>query len=61
MSDFIEMGTTNKNFNETEALNLYYNQQQDLIYEKLIFHVNFKDSNIAQDALNNSLLMELRD
>ena len=61
LSDFIEMGTTNKNFNETEALNLYYNQQQDLIYEKLIFHVNFKDSNIAQDALNNSLLMELRD
>lgn len=35
LSDFIEMGTTNKNFNETEALNLYYNQQQDLIYENL--------------------------
>lgn len=61
LSDFIEMGTTNKYFNESEALNLYYNQQQDLIYEKLIFHVNFKESNITQDAINNSLLIELRD
>ena len=40
--------------------NLYYNTDQNLIYENFIFHVNFGDSELNQNIDQNSLLMELR-
>lgn len=61
LSDFIAMGSTNQKFDETIALNKYYNQEQNLIYENYIFHIGFADSNLSQDINGNSLLIELRD
>ena len=61
LADFIAMGSNNNNFNESEMFNLYYNTEQDLIYENFIFHVNFGDSELDENIAQNSLLMELRD
>lgn len=61
LSDFIAMGSSDNKFEETEANELYYNTEKDLIYENFIFHINFADSSIENDIQNNSLLMELRD
>ena len=61
LSDFIAMGSEDEKFNKEEASNNYYLQNQNLIYENFIFHINFADSNVTQDIKNNSLLMELRD
>ena len=61
LSDFIAMGSSDNKFEETEAHELYYNTEKDLIYENFIFHINFADSSIENDIQNNSLLMELRD
>ena len=61
LSDFVAMGSTNEMFDEEEAANNYYNQEQNLIYENYIFHINFAKSNLQQDINGNSLLMELRD
>lgn len=61
LSDFIAMGSSDNKFEETEANELYYNTEKDLIYENFIFHINFVDSSIENDIQNNSLLMELRD
>lgn len=59
--DFIAMGSTNGKYDEQEASSLYYNSEQDLIYENFIFHINFADTNIKDNVEANSLLMELRD
>ena len=61
LSDFTAMGSTNGEFNETEASNLYYNSEMDLIYENFIFHINFADANVGSNIEGNSVLMELRD
>ena len=61
LSDFIEMGSSDSLFDETEAANTYYNIDKNLIYENYIFHINFADSEITNDIQDNSLLMELRD
>lgn len=61
LSDFVEMGSTNKRYNKEESNLLYYNKEQDLIYENFIFHVDFSGTNIQSDILNNTLLMELQD
>ena len=61
LSDFIEMGTTNKMYNEAIAALQYVRTAQDLVYENFIFHTSFEDANINTDSIKNSLWMELRD
>ena len=61
LEDFIAMGSTNGEFDESNATNLYYNSNMDIIYENFIFHINFADTNLNSDIEGNSLLMELRD
>lgn len=61
LSDFIAMGSNDKKFDEQSVCDTYYNQEQDLIYENFIFHINFADATIQNNISNNSLLMELRD
>ena len=60
IEDFIEMGSSNSLLDETELFNRCYDKKQDLLYENYIFHVNFADSDISEDIVENSLLMELR-
>lgn len=60
LSDFIAMGSDNDKFNESEMFNQYYNSEENLIYENFIFHISFADSNITENIIDNSLLMELR-
>lgn len=60
-SDFIAMGSTNQHFDETNMLEKYYNETQDILYENYIFHIDFEETNITQDILRNTLLIELRD
>ena len=59
--DFIEMGTQNARYNESEACNLYYNSEQNLVYENFIFHIDLSETNLENDAIDNSLLIELQD
>lgn len=61
LSDFIAMGSNDDKFDEGEMFNQYYNTDQDLLYENFIFQVNFADSNMTENIIDNSLLMELRD
>lgn len=61
LDEFIEMGSTNAFYEESNAYNLYYNNSQNLIYENFIFHVDFRESNITESNIKNSLLMELQD
>lgn len=61
LANFIAMGSEDDKFNEDDMYNLYYNTEQDLMYENFIFHVTFSDSNLSEDIEDNSLLMELRD
>ena len=60
LSDFIAMGSNDNNFNEDEMFSQYYNEEEDILYENFIFHVNFADSNITENIIENSLLIELR-
>lgn len=60
-SDFVVMGSDSSYYNEKENSNVYYNQEQDLVYENFIFHIDFGENNIASDLYQNSLLMELQD
>ena len=61
VSDFIEMGSDNRPFDEVAAINLYNNTAQDLVYESFLFHVDFKECDIQTDIEDNLLLMELQD
>lgn len=61
LSDFIAMGSNDNKFNENAMFANYYNSNEDLIYENFIFHVNFAESGITENIVDNSLLMELRD
>lgn len=61
LSDFVVMGSNDSKFDEEEAVNLYHDEQQNMVFEEFIFHVNFADSSMDEDVKNNSLLMELRD
>ena len=60
LEDFIIMGSENGQYNEIEESKNYYLQDQNTYYENFIFHVSFADTNIEQNVVNNSLLMELR-
>lgn len=59
-SDFVMMGSGQGSFDELTANQLYRNLEQDSIYENFIFHVNFADTNIQQNIINNSILVELK-
>lgn len=61
LSDFIAMGSTNEHFDESQALENYYNSEQDILYENFVFHIKFSEAEIDHDIENNSLLIELRD
>lgn len=39
----------------------YYNTTQDLVYENFIFRVDFGQTSIANDAIDNTLFIELQD
>lgn len=58
--DFIEMGTQNAQYNEIEACDLYYKTEQDLVYENFIMHVDVREAELTENALDNSLLIELQ-
>jgi len=61
ISDFVEMGSDNRPFDEEAASNIYHDTSQDLVYESFLFHLDFKECNIQQDMSDNTLLMELQD
>lgn len=61
LSKFILEGTTNVYYDEPTQCMTYYNQEQNLVYENFIFHINFRENIIVEDAVSNSLLMELQD
>lgn len=62
LSKFIAMGSTStdNNYNEEENMNIYYDDSMGIIEEEFIFIVDFADTSIDSDKLNNSLLIELR-
>ena len=60
LSDFIVMGSIDEKFDEAEASQNYYLEDQNLTYENFIFHISFADTNMQEDIKNNSILMELR-
>ena len=60
LSDFIAIGSNNMEFNESEMFNNYYNEEENLVYENFIFHINFSDATLSENIIENSLLMELR-
>ena len=61
LTDFIKMGSTDEKYNPNDYYDSYYVADKDLIYESYIFQVNFSESNINTDILDNTLLMELHD
>lgn len=61
LSDFIAMGSDGSNFNEESACDSYYTENQDLIYENYIFHIDFSENIIPEEKTSNSLLIEMRD
>ncbi|MBQ9853983.1 MAG: hypothetical protein IJO57_03000 [Bacilli bacterium] len=60
LSDFIKMGSTSpgNNYDDEIANSLYY--KEGMALEEFIFIVDFKDSGITTDILNNKLLIELK-
>lgn len=60
LSDFISMGSEDAKFKESEMFDKYYKKDENLIYENFIFHVNLENTNITENIIDNSLLMELR-
>lgn len=61
LKDFTEMGTKNSKYDEVAACSLYYNTAQNLIYENFIFHIDVSEANFTENAIDNSLLIELQD
>lgn len=61
LEDFLVMGSDATYYDEQSATQTYYNNEQDLIYENFIFHIDFSENYIPTNIYNNSLLMELRD
>lgn len=58
--DFIYMGSTDRKYPESERGQQYYNKDQDLVYENFIFQINFKDTSLKSDLIDNNILMEVR-
>jgi hypothetical protein len=62
LSKFIAMGSTssNNNYNEDNDNQNYYNSSLKLVQEEYVFNVDFGNTSISGNQLNNTLLMELR-
>ena len=62
-SNFIKMGSTSLNNTFDESLNAskYYSSSSNTINEEFIFIVNFEDTEIEGNQLENTLFVELRD
>jgi len=60
--DFVRMGSTSLDNNYSDSINnsLYYDSNTNTSHEEFIVIVDFKDSNINQNILDKSLLIELR-
>lgn len=60
LSRFVKMGSTSddNNYNDEYYNEVYYNNK--IAEEEFIFMVDFKNANISEDLMNNSLLIELR-
>lgn len=61
-SKFIKMGSIDSNNNFDDAINnkKYYDENNGVSFEEFIVIVDFAESNISQNVLNKSLLLELR-
>ncbi len=59
---FLKMGSTSvsNNYDDATVNNQYYDANLGLAQEEFIFIVDFKESNINTNVLNNSFLIELR-
>lgn len=62
LSKFIKMDSTslNNNYNDEQGNQNYYDSTAQMAQEDFVFIVDFKDSGISEDKLNNKLLLELR-
>ena len=60
LSDFLYMGSTDRKYPESEMGQKYYDKNQDLVYENYIFQFNFMDTNLNDNIVDNTMLMELR-
>ena len=62
LSKFVRMGSSNDNNHYDDATKnaLYYNSTGQYAEEEFIFIVDFKESGITQDVLEQSLMLELR-
>ena len=54
------MPTTNQYYNETAAIATYQDTTNNIVQEKFIFHVDFRETTITQTSTGNTLVMELR-
>ena len=63
ISKFIKMGSPNEenNYNDEYYNNIYYDSNTKIAEEEFIFIVDFSESNITEDKINETLLLELRD
>ena len=62
LARFIKMGSTSSGNNYSDAIaNVdYYDPNLDIAHEEFIFNVDFKDTPISSNQLDNYLLLELR-
>ncbi len=59
--DFVKMGSTNEHYNPNANYGLYYNNQQDILYENYIFQIDFGEANLSENLYDKTLFMELQD
>ena len=62
LSKFLKMGSTSagNHYDDATANSIYYNSELHYVEEEFIFIVDFKDTNITSNVLNNSFLIERR-
>lgn len=60
LSEFLEMGTTNRYYDETVAVSTYLDSVSDSVTERFVFHVDFKEGELSETKENNTLYLELR-
>lgn len=63
LSKFIKMGSTTLTniYNDALQNTLYYDAINEIAFEEFIFIVDFSDSGLSSDELNQTLLIEIRD
>lgn len=63
LSMFEVMGASGSGvyYSDSDMNNEYYNSTMDANYEEFIFIIDFKDTSISADMLNNQLLFEMHD